>query len=129
MNGVEFPTSIEGERLDSTHHPSQPEDAHVKERVQAFWDDTPCGTRELEEQRGTPEFFARLALERDEREPFIPDFARFKDQAGLSVLEVGVGAGSDSIRFARAGARFTGVDLTEAAISLTSRRHRREYRE
>jgi ubiquinone/menaquinone biosynthesis C-methylase UbiE len=35
---------------------------------------------------------------------------------------VGVGAGSDSIRFARAGAHFTGVDLTEAAIALTSRR-------
>jgi 2-polyprenyl-3-methyl-5-hydroxy-6-metoxy-1,4-benzoquinol methylase len=94
----------------------------VKDRVQSFWDETPCGTRDLSEQPGTREFFANLARERDEREPFIPNFARFKEQEGRSVLEVGVGAGSGSIRFARAGAHFTGVDLTEAAISLTSRR-------
>ena len=94
----------------------------IKNRVQSFWDQTPCGTRDLSEQPGTREFFATLARERDEREPFIPDFARFDEQKGRRVLEVGVGAGSDSIRFARAGARFTGVDLTEAAISLTSRR-------
>jgi SAM-dependent methyltransferase len=38
------------------------------------------------------------------------------------VLEVGVGLGTDLVRFARAGAHVTGVDLTEHAVALARRR-------
>jgi len=38
------------------------------------------------------------------------------------VLEIGVGLGSDLIRFARAGAKVTGIDLTEHAVQLVRRR-------
>lgn len=49
-----------------------------------------------------------------------PDyFARFR---GKDVLEVGCGGGPATILFARAGARVTAVDLTEAAVAMT-RRH------
>src|SRR4029434_1670655 len=41
---------------------------------------------------------------------------------GLDVLEVGVGLGADHQLFAHAGARLTGIDLTERAIEHVRRR-------
>ena len=93
----------------------------AKADVRQFWEATPCGTgdtRDLAEQ----EQHRELERMRDAREPFIPEYARFAETAGQRVLEVGVGAGTDHLRFARAGALLSGVDLTEAAIALTSRR-------
>jgi SAM-dependent methyltransferase len=42
----------------------------------------------------------------------------FGGYAGRAVLEVGCGAGVDLARFAKGGARVTGVDLTASAIDL-----------
>lgn len=96
--------------------------AASKEQVRLFWEATPCGTRGFEETEGSPAYFARLERERDEREPFIAGFARFGAWRGRRVLEVGVGAATDFVRFARAGAVLTGVDLTQHAIDLAKRR-------
>jgi ubiquinone/menaquinone biosynthesis C-methylase UbiE len=38
------------------------------------------------------------------------------------VLEVGCGLGTDGARFAKAGANYTGIDLTDAAVDLAKRR-------
>jgi SAM-dependent methyltransferase len=42
----------------------------------------------------------------------------FNAWSGRDVLEVGCGAGVDLARFARGGARVSGVDLTESAVAL-----------
>ncbi|HET7290919.1 MAG TPA: class I SAM-dependent methyltransferase [Vicinamibacteria bacterium] len=97
-----------------------------KEQVRSFWEATPCGTRGFEETEGSAAYFERLERERDEREPFIASFARFAERRGRRVLEVGVGAGTDFVRFARAGAALTGVDLTQHAVDLALRRLERE---
>ena len=94
----------------------------LKERVRDFWEREPCGTRGVVDEEGTPAFFARLERDRLAREPFVDDFARFAERRGERVLEVGVGAGTDFVRFARAGAIATGVDLTEHGVRLTRRR-------
>lgn len=94
----------------------------LKEEVRRFWDKVPCGTREIQLQEGSKEYFAAIELDRDAKEPFIADFANFEKQCGKRVLEVGYGAGSDFVRFARAGAVLTGIDLTEHGARLVGQR-------
>jgi SAM-dependent methyltransferase len=90
--------------------------------VREYWERRPCGTDEDPYPEGSAEYFDWLARVRYEREPFIPRYARFDEWKGRDVLEIGVGAGTDAERFARAGARFTGIDLTEHGVRLARRR-------
>jgi len=94
----------------------------LKERVRAFWEEEPCGTKTAEAEPGTRAFFEQVERRRYELEPFIPAFAEFDRWRGRDVLEVGVGLGTDFVRFVRAGARATGIDLTEAAVDAVRRR-------
>lgn len=94
----------------------------IKEEVRHFWDKVPCGTREIEFQEGSKEYFRAIERDRDAKEPFIGDFARFQAHRGKRVLEVGFGAGTDFVRFARAGAILTGIDLTEHGARLVRQR-------
>ncbi|MBI4061612.1 MAG: class I SAM-dependent methyltransferase [Elusimicrobia bacterium] len=94
----------------------------LKDEVRRFWDQAPCGTREIQSEEGTKEYFQALERNRDAREPFIADFARFGEHGGKRVLEVGFGAGTDFIRFARAGAVLSGIDLTEHGARLVRQR-------
>jgi ubiquinone/menaquinone biosynthesis C-methylase UbiE len=59
-------------------------------------------------------------------EPFIHSVAQFTRYHGKRLLEIGVGAGTDHLQWARAGAECFGVDLTEAAIA-TTRAHLAAY--
>jgi ubiquinone/menaquinone biosynthesis C-methylase UbiE len=59
---------------------------------------------------------------RDELDPYIARFADFEGARGKRLLEIGVGLGTDFVRFVRAGAIATGVDLTEHAVALVRRR-------
>jgi SAM-dependent methyltransferase len=95
----------------------------LKRAVQAFWDAKPCGTVDVAEARaGTPDGFRALDDRRYVLEPCIEAFAAFERHAGRRVLEIGCGAGADLMRFARAGARVTGVDLSPVSLDLTRRR-------
>src|ERR1700682_5853797 len=96
--------------------------AELKERVRAFWQAHPCGTKFSDAAMGTAEFFERIEAHRYTKEWHIPDAADFADASGLRVLEIGCGLGTDGAQFAKAGAYYTGIDLTEAAIEL-ARKH------
>jgi len=102
-------------------HAEQATDTRDKRAVREFWQAASCGERlylETAERDG----YARQAEERYRLEPIIADFARFEASRGLRVLEIGVGLGADHQRFAEAGARLTGIDLTERAVEHTRRR-------
>jgi len=98
----------------------------LKTRVHDFWQANPCGTKFSDLEIGTREFFEAVERHRYQTEWHIPqvvDFSRWRDS---DVLEIGCGLGTDAINFARRGARYTGVDLTEASIDLVRRRFRFE---
>lgn len=102
------------------------EAADIKERVRGFWSRTPCGSLDATATEGTPEYYRQIELRRYEREPFIHQYADFASTCGLSVLEIGVGLGTDHVQFARAGAKLCGIDLTDRAVELVRRRLEQE---
>jgi ubiquinone/menaquinone biosynthesis C-methylase UbiE len=96
--------------------------ADLKERVREFWQQHPCGTKFSDAEMGSREFFERVEAHRYEKEWHIPAAANFAATRGLKVLEIGCGMATDGAQFARAGAVYTGIDLTEAAINLARQR-------
>lgn len=96
--------------------------AQLKDRVRDFWQSHPCGTKFADAQPGSRLFYELVEQHRYEKEWHIPEAAGFAQSNNLRVLEVGCGLGTDGAQFAKAGAVYTGVDLTEAAVDLARRR-------
>jgi ubiquinone/menaquinone biosynthesis C-methylase UbiE len=96
--------------------------AQLKERVRQFWQEHPCGTKFADAPPGSKRFYELVEAHRYEKEWHIPAAAGFAETEKLRVLEIGCGLGTDGAQFAKAGADYTGVDLTEAAIELARRR-------
>ena len=63
-------------------------------------------------------FFADLEQYHFEKLHHLLTLVPFDQYSGRRVLEVGCGAGTDLIRFARNGAVVTGVDIASSAIAL-----------
>lgn len=93
----------------------------LKARVKGHWEAETCGIR-YGDGEDRVSFFDEISRARYELEPYIPPFASFSDADGKSVLEIGVGAGSDFEQWCHHARHATGVDLTDAAIALTSER-------
>ena len=90
--------------------------------VHAFWNTEACGTHFVAEFANEKEFYEKFRAHRYRTEWHIPLLVPFADAKEKSVLEIGTGNGADGAMFALNGARYTGVDLTEAALEAT-RRH------
>ena len=94
----------------------------LKDRVRAFWQENPCGTKFADAPPGSRKFYELVEEHRYTKEWHIPTAARFAQAKDLNVLEVGCGLGTDGAQFAKAGANYTGIDLTEAAVDLARKR-------
>jgi SAM-dependent methyltransferase len=68
---------------------------------------------------GTPGFFADLDQYHFEKLHHLLRLVDFSAWRGKDVLDVGCGAGVEVVRFAKAGARVTGVDIAASAVELT----------
>jgi len=97
---------------------AQPSAANL-DAVHDFWQAGPCGAKHADASEGTRAFYEQVERKREQLEPFIARFARFDQTRDREVLEIGVGLGTDFVRFARAGSRLTGVDLTQRAVENT----------
>jgi SAM-dependent methyltransferase len=88
-------------------------------QVYDFWDVEACGSHAVRAKRGTRQFFEEYRRLRYAVEWHIPLLVPFADTKGRKVLEIGCGNGADGVMFALAGADYTGVDLTSAAVAAT----------
>jgi ubiquinone/menaquinone biosynthesis C-methylase UbiE len=97
----------------------------TNQKVRDYWEQEPCGTDRAVVGDLTPqtrEWFDEVERFRYDVEPYIHSVAQFTRHRGRTILEVGVGAGTDHLQWARAGCRCHGVDLTDAAIETTRAR-------
>ena len=97
-------------------------DSLLKDRVRAFWQQNPCGTKFADAPPGSRRFYELVEEHRYKKEWHIPAAAGFAHSKDLNVLEIGCGLGTDGAQFAKAGAKYTGIDLTHAAVELSKRR-------
>ena len=93
----------------------------IKREVHDFWNKASCG-EQLYLSGSEKSSYIEQGRIRCELEPYIIEFAAFNAARDLDVLEIGVGLGADHQRFAEAGARLHGIDLTQRAIDYTRKR-------
>jgi 2-polyprenyl-3-methyl-5-hydroxy-6-metoxy-1,4-benzoquinol methylase len=91
-------------------------------RVKEYWDRRPCNIRHSTQPVGSREYFDEVEARKYLVEPHIPGFAEFEKWRGRRVLEIGCGIGTDTVNFARHGARVTSVDLSEKSLELARQR-------
>jgi SAM-dependent methyltransferase len=95
-----------------------------RQDVRSFWERHPVAAQSIPALPGTPEYFQGFDRLREAMEP--QGRARrvygFEAHAGLTVLDVGAGNGFVMSRYARAGARAFGVELTARGVELCRRR-------
>src|SRR5262245_48349096 len=92
-----------------------------KKNIKQHWEEETCGTR-YAQATDRKQYFSEISEARYRLEPYIPPFADFPSAKGKTVLEIGVGAGSDFENWCRYANHATGIDLTERAIQLTDER-------
>lgn len=91
-------------------------------QVRDYWNRRPCNVRHSTEPIGTQAYFDQVEARRYANEPHNFTFPEFDKWKGKRVLEIGCGIGTDAINFARAGADYVGIDLSEESVKLCKKR-------
>lgn len=87
--------------------------------VRAYWGEHVHDWKIASHPVGSRAFFEETEAYRFEKLHYLPRRVDFAGYAGKQVLDVGCGLGNDLSRFARGGAKVTGVDLCEEAVALS----------
>ena len=92
------------------------------ETVRDYWNRRPCNVRHGTAPIGTREYFDQVEARKYMVEPHIPGFSEFEKWKGKKVLEIGCGLGTAAVSFARAGADYTAIELSDESLKLARQR-------
>jgi len=90
----------------------------VNRRVRSYWNEHIHDLAISRHPPGSDGFFDDLDEYHFDKLHHLLRLVPFDQLAGKQVLDVGCGTGVDLVRFARGGARTTGVDIADSAIAL-----------
>jgi 2-polyprenyl-3-methyl-5-hydroxy-6-metoxy-1,4-benzoquinol methylase len=94
----------------------------LSQRIVDYWNRQPCNVGHSTEPIGSEAYFDAVAAKRYRAEPHILDFAGFHLWRGRRVLEIGCGIGTDAEQFARHGAEYVGIDISQESLYLSRQR-------
>src|SRR5687768_16951942 len=86
-------------------------DAALDAAIRAYWDERIHDIELSADPPGSAAFYAALDAYRLRKNRYLLESVGFDRWAGSEVLEIGCGAGLDLVRFARHGARVSGIDV------------------
>ena len=94
------------------------------EAVEAYWDARPCNIRHSPKPWGSREYFDEVALSTANTLSNITFRASPSsiDGTASACWKVGCGIRTAAVNFARFGADYTGVELSQASLDLTRQR-------
>ena len=91
------------------------------ETIRDYWNKQPCNINHSYSKE-TKEDFDEVEKKKYYVEPHIINFANFNKWKDKEVLELGCGIGTDSINFARAGAKLTIIELSDVSLEICKKR-------
>lgn len=94
----------------------------LETRIIEYWNAQPCNIGHSPKPVGSAEYFEEVTAKRYRAEPHILDFAGFHQWRGRRVLEIGCGIATDGEQFARHGAHYVGIDISDASLDLARER-------
>jgi len=92
------------------------------DEVKEYWNRRPCNVRHSSHPVGTKEYFDQVEEKRYTIEPHNKTFPEFERWKGKKVLEIGCGIGTDATNFVRAGAIYTGIELSSETLAVAKQR-------
>ncbi len=104
----------------STRPQPRPSSPSSQRAVRTYWDTHIHDLDITTHPPGSAGFFADLEQYHFEKLHHLTRLVPFDKYRGRRVLEVGCGAGTDLVRFARNGAIVTGIDLAPSSIKLAT---------
>jgi ubiquinone/menaquinone biosynthesis C-methylase UbiE len=93
----------------------------LTQEIAKYWDHHIHDLAIAKHPLGTKEFFTELDEYRFDKLRYLPQLVDFGAYHGEKILEIGCGVGIDLVRFAKAGAQVTGIDLSQTAIDLAGK--------
>ena len=96
----------------------------IEQEIKDYWNRQPCNVKHGTSEVGTREFFEEVTAKRFKAEPHNLDFPQFHQWRGKRVLEIGCGIGTDAEQFAKNGAHYVGIDLSNESLELSKQRFR-----
>lgn len=94
----------------------------MKKKVKSFWDLTPLCSLAIGEKAGSKEFFRKFDALRESIEPPLFGLYGFNRYNGKKVLDVGCGNGWVLSKYAKCGARVSGIDISDTAVRISKKR-------